>query len=188
MPVKSMIEIAHDFLLPVLHSQAVCIDATLGLGRDSRFFLEQGVFRVFAWEVQKHLLEQSVSELASSRLIPFLKGHEYMLEELSAWKGRIDAVIFNFGYDPHHLQGISTLPETSVQAVLGAIELLRPRGRMALVFYSKPPGEKERQCVMKALEEQNDLDLLECSRPDRSQAPILVCVEKRGCPVFEKLK
>ena len=40
---KSMVELSHDFLLPTLHSQAICIDATLGKGKDAQFFLDHSV-------------------------------------------------------------------------------------------------------------------------------------------------
>lgn len=36
---KSMVDLSHEFLKPVLHKQAICVDATLGQGKDTDFFL-----------------------------------------------------------------------------------------------------------------------------------------------------
>lgn len=32
---KSMVDLSHEFLKPVLHKQAICVDATLGQGKDT---------------------------------------------------------------------------------------------------------------------------------------------------------
>ena len=40
---KSMVDLSHEFLKPVLHKQAICVDATLGQGKDTDFFLSQNV-------------------------------------------------------------------------------------------------------------------------------------------------
>ena len=38
---KSMVELSHAFLQDILHPQALVIDATLGQGKDTLFFLQQ---------------------------------------------------------------------------------------------------------------------------------------------------
>ena len=40
---KSMVEIAHAFLEPCLHRQAVCVDATFGNGKDILFGTRRAV-------------------------------------------------------------------------------------------------------------------------------------------------
>lgn len=67
-----------------------------------------------------------------------------------------------------------TLPESSVKAVNAAADLLRPKGRMALVFYPLAPGDQERKAVMESLLLRDDLELLECRRPDREACPVLL--------------
>lgn len=181
----SMSELAHKFLEPVLHHQAICIDATLGYGRDSRFFLEGNARRVFAYEIQEELYKDTTRMLQSlnpdyeSRLHTFLKDHSLMDQDLDLYQGRIDAVIFNFGYDPHTLCGICTRPQTSVRAVSIGADLLKARGRMALVFYPHPAGKEEKKAVMEMLKARSDLELLEIRHPFKDNAPSLTCVEKK---------
>ena len=38
---KSIVDQSHDFLKDVLHKGAICIDATLGWGKDTDFFLKK---------------------------------------------------------------------------------------------------------------------------------------------------
>ncbi|WP_288001727.1 hypothetical protein [Holdemanella sp.] len=45
---KSMVDLSHEFLKPVLHKQAICVDATLGQGKDTDFF---EYFRFWVFDV-----------------------------------------------------------------------------------------------------------------------------------------
>lgn len=110
---KSMVDLSHEFLLPALHSQAICIDATLGHGKDATFFLEQGVHKVYGFEIQEEVGRETENKIHNSRLHVLLKGHEHLdciIED-------IDAIIFNFGYCPHGNKAITTLANTSLTAV-----------------------------------------------------------------------
>ena len=40
---KSIVDQSHDFLKDALHKGAICIDATLGWGKDTNFFLKNKV-------------------------------------------------------------------------------------------------------------------------------------------------
>ncbi len=175
---KSMSDLAHQFLKPAIHAQAVCIDATLGRGRDSRFFLENNAGTVFAYEIQPELAELCRKQIDSPKFSVRLKRHEQMAEDFQEGE-YVDAVVFNFGYDPHTLSGVHTHCRTSLAAVMAATDLLRARGRMALVFYPHEEGRKEREAITEALLQRTDIDLLESARIDKPESPVLLCVEKR---------
>ncbi len=175
---KSMSELAHDFLKPVLHSGALCIDGTLGYGRDSEFFLKENVRKVFAYEIQPELAQSSKNRLNSKRLVVFEHSHELMEKDLQIYAGSIDAVIFNFGFDPHTLEGVCTQKESSLEAMKQALNLLRHKGRVALVFYPHEQGREEKETLMQELEGRKDLGVLEICHPFLDHSPTLVCVEK----------
>lgn len=182
---RSMTELAHQFLEPVLHHQAICIDGTLGYGRDSRFFLDHSIGKVFAYEIQPELYTSTLRTLqdqnpdSKSRLHAFLKDHSLLMEDLSEYSGSVDAAIFNFGYDPHTLSGIATLSQTSLLAVAACADLLKAKGRMALVFYPHPSGKEEKKAVMEMLKTRDDLEILEIQHPFKDNAPSLTCIEKK---------
>lgn len=175
---QSLTTLSHDFLKPVLHGHAICLDATLGHGRDTLFFLKQGVHRVFAYEIQPELFEKTRQALDSSKLSLFLKDHVYIEEDLKQFQGKLDAVIFNFGYDPKNMKNVHTQASSSLKAVQGAISLLRKRGRMALVFYPHPQGCLEYKEIMAWLSKEKYLEILEIAHPFKENVPKLICIEK----------
>lgn len=139
-----MVEQTHDFLRPSLHRQAICIDATLGQGKDSQFFLEEGVSRVIAFEIQQEAIDLVLKKIQDPRLEIHHLGHEHIQDMVTQ---KVDAIVFNFGYCPCLDHAVTTLPETSYLAVQQALERLKPRGRMVLVLYPHEKGQEEAQLI-----------------------------------------
>lgn len=177
---KSMVEISHHFLKPALHKQAIAIDATLGQGKDSLFFLNCQAAKVYAFEIQKDLVDLARQKIQDDRFTVFEKGHETMLETLSFEKRAVDAVIFNFGWDPGQKKGIVSNPDTSLKAVLSALTLLKHKGRMALVFYPHLEGVEEKRQILDALQVCEDLEILLVDCAFKNNAPSLALIEKKS--------
>lgn len=184
---QAMTQLAHDFLIPVLHPRALCVDGTLGRGRDTIFFIEQKVGSVFYYEIQPDLFERFQTELNAMpgtghqrfpHVTGFAHSHEQILQDLREYEGCIDAVIFNYGYDPKTLCGIATQADSSLSALKQCVRLLRKKGRMALVFYPHPEGEKEKAVLMDWLKDQTSLEILEIKHPFNPRSPSLICLEK----------
>ena len=77
---KSMVDLSHEFLKPVLHKQAICVDATLGQGKDTDFFLSQNVHKVYGFEIQRDVFESTKERLDDQRTCFYNVGHEHMVE------------------------------------------------------------------------------------------------------------
>ena len=75
---RSAVEMSHLFLREALHPQAICVDATLGHGKDAQFFLEQGCRQVIAFEIQEDVLTDTIQRIADPRLEAYCQGHETM--------------------------------------------------------------------------------------------------------------
>ncbi|MDE5757767.1 MAG: class I SAM-dependent methyltransferase [Allobaculum sp.] len=174
---ESITTLSHAFLKPALHSQALCLDATLGYGHDAGFFLAQNVHRVYAYELQPALAQETKKKLDSSRLCLFQKNHEAIGEDLAFLQGRLDAAIFNFGYDPK-TKVMATQVNSSLKAVQATLSLLRPKGRLALVFYPHPQGQEEKETILKWLQDNPNVDVLCMAHPFKLNAPCLIGVEK----------
>lgn len=119
---KSMVDLSHEFLKPVLHKQAICVDATLGQGKDTDFFLSQNVHKVYGFEIQRDVFESTKERLDDQRTCFYNVGHEHMEEYIYE---EVDAIIFNFGYFPQGDHGITTQSSSSVSAVRQALKLLK---------------------------------------------------------------
>ena len=68
---RSMVDESHLFLKPALHRRAVCVDATLGHGKDTAFFLSEGVQKVFAFEIQENILQNTMKKLEDPKVQAF---------------------------------------------------------------------------------------------------------------------
>lgn len=141
---KSIVDQSHDFLKNVLHKGAICIDATLGWGKDTNFFLENKVRKVYGFEVQRAVYEKTISSIQDENFIPVLDGHQNMDVYV---KEEVDAIIFNFGYCPGSDSKIKTEPRTSLDAIQKALALLKIKGRMALVIYPHKEGREESNII-----------------------------------------
>lgn len=177
---KPMTQIAHDFLQPVLHGQAVCIDGTLGQGNDAAFFCAQGVRRVIAYEIRPEIAVQAMKALNSEVVDCRVESHAQMAQLADSLAGQVDAVMFDFGYYPKEKDSLCTKADSSLAAVQAALQLLRLKGRMALVFYCHAQGRGESEKIMDYLErEAQGVDVLIVRHPFKDNAPWAALVEKR---------
>ncbi len=140
---KTMVEIAHSFLSPALHRQAVCVDATFGQGKDTDWFVKRKVGKVYAFDIQEHLIERRKDDFQS---------HVRLIADSHASMGRyvkedVDAMIFNFGFCPHEDPSVTTMPSESVKAIGAGLKRLRIKGRMALVIYPHQFGKQESEAI-----------------------------------------
>ena len=69
---KSMVDLSHEFLKPVLHKQAICVDATLGQGKDTDFFLSQNVHKVYGFEIQRMFLKVQKNDWIIKELVSIM--------------------------------------------------------------------------------------------------------------------
>lgn len=172
----SMVEHSHTFVQPVLTSGAICIDATLGKGRDSLFFLSYPVGKVLAYEVQEALIEQAKQHIQDQRFHPFLKSHARMEEDTD----KADAILFNLGYCPGDPDGISTQVQSTLQAVESACRILVPGGRMAVVCYPHEQGKAEQEALHSFL---STLDPnrfhIQTIETDKDNAPMCIQIIKQ---------
>ena len=175
---KSMVEMSHEFLKPALHTQAICIDATIGNGKDSQFFLHQNVRKVYGFEIQKDVLETVQAKITDSRWHPILSGHENMDQYV---KEEVDAIVFNFGFCPNGKPNITTLPKTSTIAVQKALQLLKRKGRMALVLYPHQYGKEEQHDIESMLHDlsNHDFQIEKVQSINVDEMPYMIAIEKR---------
>ena len=175
---RSMVDLSHDFLSPSLHAGAICVDATLGHGKDTLFFLKQGVNKVIGFEIQEDVLNETIHSIASHKLEAYCMGHERMDEVISK---EVDAIVFNFGYCPGKDETITTQMETSLVAVQKALSFLKKKGRCALVFYPHEKGKREADSIEAYLSSlnPNEYSILKVDQLNRKNSPYFVGIEKK---------
>ena len=152
----SAVEYSHLLLRGRLLPGDMAVDATAGNGHDTIFLarLTGSQGKVFAFDVQA-LAIAATRQLLQSHLVPdncyqlICGSHSTMPEHLPPeLKGCVAAVIFNLGYLPGGDKSLVTRTETTLPAVVTAMEFLRPGGMLILVLYpGHPSGAEEAQAL-----------------------------------------
>ena len=148
--------LAHRFLEEMVPEGGLCIDATMGRGKDTAFLCElvgeNG--KVIAFDIQQEAVDSTDALLRQKGLRQRaelrLQSHVYMDE--AAKEGTVDAVVFNFGYLPGCDHTIFTHPDTSIQAIEKALRLIKPHGVVcACIYHGGDTGYEERDRLLEYL-------------------------------------
>jgi predicted methyltransferase len=130
-------ELAHNAIKPLIRENDVVIDATLGNGYDTIFLSElvpQG--KVYSFDIQKSAIEKVEDHIKLNHInnvVLINDGHEKMDEYINE---KPMAIMFNLGYLPGGDKEITTMPDTTVDAVQKGLEMLHPGGVMTIEVYT----------------------------------------------------
>lgn len=130
-------ELAHNAIKPLIKENDVVVDATLGNGYDTIFLSElvpQG--KVYSFDIQKSAIEkveEFIKENNINNVVLINTGHERMDEYVSE---KPMAIMFNLGYLPGGDKEITTMPDTTVEAVEKGLEMLHLGGVMTIEVYT----------------------------------------------------
>lgn len=139
-----LLSLQKSFILSHISSGDVCADFTMGNGHDTCFLSkavgENG--KVYAFDIQEGALK-STSELLEKEDCP--KNYTLILDSHHNAKNyireKIKAGMFNLGYLPGSgNKSLTTKRETTLPAVMGAIEMLDHNGILLVAVY---PGHEE---------------------------------------------
>jgi len=144
---KSARHWAQELLGEALHPGAVAVDGTMGGGGDALFLCERvgEGGRVYAFDVQEDAVRRTRERLEAAGLIGraslFCAGHERVREFVAE---PIDAAAFNLGWLPGGDKAVTTRVETTIAALDGCLQLLKPRGLITVCAYpGHPEGDAE---------------------------------------------
>ena len=129
------------------------IDATAGNGYDTLFLAKQvgELGRVFSFDVQQLALTRTRVKLEEQALDGrcqlILDSHEHLARYVQA---PVATCMFNLGYLPAGDRAVKTLWPSTQKAIVSALSLLRPGGRVSICAY---PGHTEGRQEAEALTE-----------------------------------
>lgn len=146
---------AQEIAKRYLTAGSIAIDATCGNGFDTLFLAGQvgitGV--VYGVDIQERAIETSRIKLHEADLLPQCRlvvgSHSHLTSIIEpVHVGRISVVMFNLGYLPLGDKSIVTKPETTVNALEQAVELVRPGGLVSILAYpGHAGGLEEANCI-----------------------------------------
>lgn len=180
---------AHRLLTRVIKPGDLVVDATAGNGYDTCFLAacvgEQG--RVVAFDTQPPAIESTRRRLEINGYLAWVElrqqSHEQMLSAVGAENAK--AVMFNLGYLPRGDHSIVTEADTTVSALIAAMETLQIGGLCSVICYQgHPTGAEETRRVVALLESYSaagTIDLAIDVAP-KSDAPFLMIATKLRVP------
>lgn len=145
--------LSHKFIAGHVKPGGFCIDCTAGNGGDTEFLCRLVGFggRVLAFDIQQEAVKSTELRLEKSGLSHIARvicaGHENILNY--AEPRSADAVMFNLGWLPGGDHKIFSRPDTTIAAINGALEVLKPGGVMSVcIYYGRDCGYGERDSLL----------------------------------------
>lgn len=149
-----LLTLQKSFILSHLREGDACADFTMGNGHDTLFLSttvgERG--KVYAFDIQESALESTRARLEAEGAPKNYTLIKDSHSNLGLYiKEKIKAGMFNLGYLPGSgNKALTTMRETTIPAVMGAIDLLDAKSILLIAIY---PGHEEGDAEGKALEE-----------------------------------
>lgn len=186
MSLQSILAFAHKLLSDCLKTGDIAVDGTMGNGNDTLHLaqLVGDTGHVYAFDIQEDALLATQARLEAAALAHRVSlihaGHEHMSNFVPP---HIAAAVFNFGYLPRGDHRITTQPETSLQAIQAALNLLKPNGLLILVIYQgHETGKQESQAITQFTSQlpQQQFRVLRYEFINQiNSPPLILAIEKR---------
>ena len=149
-----LLELQKYFILKHLKEGDTAVDFTMGNGNDTAFLSmtvgESG--KVYAFDIQEDALtstEAHLKELGTPENYTLICASHHLVKDYV--KEEIKAGMFNLGYLPRSgRRHITTMRETTMPAVIAALELLSDDGILLIAVY---PGHEEGDLEGKMVED-----------------------------------
>lgn len=177
---------AAELIEGALHEGAIAVDATLGNGHDCLWLctLVGQSGHVYGFDVQKEAVEASTGRLAQAgmqdRATLLLDGHQHMLDHVQPESA--DAVMFNLGWLPGAVHGVTTQTQTTLQAVNAALTVLKQEGLLTICIYpGHEEGTREKEALLNWAQKLNEREydvMLRCYLNQSKDPPLMIAVKK----------
>lgn len=143
-----------EFISKHIVEGGCCADFTMGNGHDtlwlSKAVGEKG--KVYAFDIQQQALDSTAKLLESENVtnVTLIKASHHLAADYIDEK--ICVGMFNLGWLPGGDKSVTTLHETTLPAIEGAIEMLAPGGGLLIAVYpGHPEGEIEGKMITELL-------------------------------------
>lgn len=136
---KSINHVVHEWIVPYLQNNQIIIDATCGHGFDTKFLSDQNV-HIFAFDIQIEAIEYTKELLKEYDHVTFIHDSHVHLDRYLTY---CEGIVFNCGYLPRSDKKVITRPESTLEAMNKALNLLPKDGWMCVTFYQGHDGGAE---------------------------------------------
>ena len=125
-----LLQLEKDLVLPHIKKGGICADFTMGNGHDTLFLAKSvGEFgTIYSFDIQDQALSNTKKLLEENNInnVTLIKDSHSNLKKYI--KTKIDVGMFNLGFLPGGNKNITTNHETTIEAIISAIDILNPNG------------------------------------------------------------
>lgn len=181
---------AQSLLRSALQAGGYAIDATAGNGHDTLLLAQcvgdQG--KVYAFDVQAAALAATQERLQQAGLLHRVElvqdSHANLQQHIAQHIAhQVQAVVFNLGYLPGSDKTVVTQPESTLQALEQALELLQSGGVLVIVVYGGHAGAQAECAAVEQWVQQIDVQRAKALRyqlvNQSGNPPYVLALEKR---------
>ncbi|WP_207726078.1 class I SAM-dependent methyltransferase [Massiliimalia timonensis] len=179
---ERILDFVKTLLLPHVKPAGNYLDFTMGNGHDTLFLAQHTQSVVTAFDIQPQALastQKRLEEHGVSNVRLILDSHHRFLEYVN---DPIDAAVFNLGYLPNGDKSVTTLPQTTLQAVSLAVNNLCKGGLLVIVLYpGHPQGKLESELIEPFCISLNakEYDVLKYDFINKSSPPYILAVLRK---------
>ena len=160
---------ALDLVKLLLPEEMDCaVDATVGRGKDTLELAKRSRM-VYGFDLQKEALEEATELLRDYEQIHLYKLCHSKMK--SVIKEKVDLVVFNLGYLPKGDKDFTTRVNTTREAILAALDLLKSGGKILVVAYQHDEGKEEIKMLESLELPQQEVDLFRFTHVNGVKGP-----------------
>ena len=180
---RSILNIVKKICIENINTNDIVVDMTIGNGHDTLFLaklVENGY--VFGFDIQSSAINTTDILLKQNNINNyqlFLESHENIDNTLKDYNKKISLILFNLGYLPGGNKFIMTNHESTLNAIINGLKMLKEHGIMLIVFYPHEEGVKEANYVKDYLKT-NNIDYNDYHNTNNTYAPYLVTIKKEN--------
>lgn len=179
---EKVIEFAHNIIKNKVENTDICIDMTIGNGKDTLFLCSLAQF-VYGFDIQSKAILNTEKLLRDNHLNNFqlwMTSHENIDQFVHE---KVKAIVYNLGYLPTGDKSITTLTNSTMISLKKSLLLLKTGGIIVLVVYpGHLEGKKESDALLAYVNtlDQKEFDVIQYQFLNQiHQPPYVIAIERK---------
>lgn len=165
----------HKYIKPLINSNDICVDMTLGNGNDS-YLLCDLALKVYAFDISLEAINNSKLRLKEYNNIEYIHDNHINVDKYI--NENVKLAIFNLGYLPHSDNSSITKADETLIAFKKIYSLIQDSGYIIITFYLGHKGGKNEYYLLDDYIKSNGINVLEKYSQDKLDSPITYIIKK----------
>lgn len=178
--INNVIPFVHDVIEKSIGKEDICIDATCGNGNDTLFLAKLAKF-VYGFDIQNQAIINTDRLLSNNRISNYRLIHDSHSNIDKYVNEKVKVIMFNLGYLPGGDKSLTTVLQSTCDAVEKSIHLICKGGIITLIHYiGHDGGTEEATAVEKIVKKlpRNQYKVIKYDFINSPLSPFVIIIEK----------